>query len=61
VHNPRQMIAESLPTGHVGSKAGRQAGNGGPELAAVRLVDHNRFLLSINIYLSSQYNQQLFV
>jgi hypothetical protein len=68
VHNPRQIIAESLPAGQVGSaqiREGRQAiyciSSGGPEVAAVRLVHHNRFLVSVNIYLSSQYNQQLFV
>jgi len=52
VRNPRQIIAESLPTGQVGRQGTSCIGNGGPEVAAVRLVDRNRFLVSINIHLS---------
>lgn len=40
VHNPRQMIAESMPTGHVGTKAGRQA------TYCIRTVDQ-RWLLFV--------------
>jgi hypothetical protein len=60
VHNPRQITAESLPTGQVRSaqlRKGRQAtsfiSNGGSEVTAVHLVDHNRFLFSLNIYVIS--------